>query len=194
MTEKRCFMSCVSSVLRPLGPHVRTAVVALAAVLVSPAAVMAQSQAPAPGAAQAAVPPVDVAGVWIDHSGKGAVEIAPCGQTLCGRIFWIKDPVDKATGKPLTDALNPDQAKRSSPICGLQIIGELKRQQSGAWDGGWIYNPEDGGRFKVEVRLRNRDLLQVTGYLGVKFLGETFVWKRAPSNIARCDVQAKRAL
>ena len=31
-------------------------------------------------------------GVWIDHTGRGAVEITDCGGKLCGRIVWVKDP------------------------------------------------------------------------------------------------------
>jgi uncharacterized protein (DUF2147 family) len=136
---------------------------------------------------------LDVAGIWIDHSGQGAVEIAQCGASVCGRVFWIREAVD-TSGRPITDQRNPDQAKRGSPICGLQIIGELKRQPNGAWDGGWIYNPEDGGRFSVEIQLRNRDQLQVVGYAGIKFLGQTFVWKRAPANLSKCDLQGKRSI
>ncbi len=119
-------------------------------------------------------------GVWMDHTGRGAVEIAPCGTTseLCGRIIWMKQPMD-AKGQPLRDALNDDRAKRTRPICGLQVLGGLKRQADGSWDDGWIYDPEQGESFDVELRLRGDDQLQVKGYKGLKFLGETFQWKRA---------------
>jgi uncharacterized protein (DUF2147 family) len=130
----------------------------------------------------------EVSGVWIDHTGQGAVEIGPCPaapQKLCGHVVWMRDPLDK-TGRPRKDDRNPDRAKRGQPMCGTQIIGDLSRGVAGAWDKGWIYNPEDGDRFDVEVRLRSRDQLQVLGYLGLKFLGETFAWKRAPVDLARC--------
>jgi Uncharacterized protein conserved in bacteria (DUF2147) len=60
------------------------------------------------------------------------------------------------------------------------------RQANGAWDAGWIYNPEDGGTFSVELQLRSPDTLQVKGYAGLKFLSETYTWRRAPTNIALC--------
>ena len=126
--------------------------------------------------AQAAAPPA--AGVWIDHTGRGAVEIAPCPEGLCGRIVWLQQPNDKA-GQLLRDEKNGDRAKRAQPICGLQIIGGLKLQPDGSWDNGWIYDPEQGERFDVELRLRNPDQLQVMGYKGLKFLSETYQWKRA---------------
>jgi uncharacterized protein (DUF2147 family) len=141
-----------------------------------------------PAAAQAAtsVPPPPLVGVWIDHTGRGAIEIAQCGQALCGRIVWTKDTVD-ARGQPLRDMLNPDKAKRGQPICGLQIIGDVKAQRNGTWDEGWIYDPEKGEEYSVELALRQPDVLQVKGYLGVKFLSETFTWRRAPPNQQRCN-------
>ncbi len=116
-------------------------------------------------------------GLWLDHTGRGAVEIAPCAKSLCGRIVWLKEPTDKA-GRPLVDGLNEDKRKRSRPICGLQVIGDVQRQQDGSWDNGWIYDPEQGESFDLELRLRGADGLQVKGYKGLKFLSETYQWKR----------------
>ena len=151
----------------------------------------ASAQAPAPTKKSAtspapAAPPAPVVapvpdgpiGLWIDHTGRGAVEIVPCATELCGRIVWMKDPLDKR-GKPFVDSQNSDKARRGSPICGLQIIGGLKQQRDGSWDNGWIYDPEQGESFDLEVRLLQEQVLQVKGYKVVKFLNETFKWQRA---------------
>lgn len=119
----------------------------------------------------------EIAGTWIDHTGRGAVELHPCGDRLCGRIAWLKEPQVK--GAPATDA-------KGRPLCGLQIIGDLRPQRNGGWDGGWIYNPEEGETFNVEIKLQSRDTLKVTGYLGVKLLSEDFIWKRASEKLASC--------
>lgn len=157
----------------------------------------AQQTAPRKGA-QAIVPPAPSAvasplGVWIDHTGRGAVEITPCvpdapptAANLCGRIVWMKDPNDEK-GQPLRDTLNKNAARRSQPICGLQIIGDVKPQANGSWDNGWIYDPEQGSSFDVELQLRNPETLQVKGYMGVKFLSETFVWRRAKEPPPKCN-------
>ena len=145
----------------------------------STAAPFAQT-APPPAAGQ-----VEMAGLWYDDTGNGAVEILPCGERLCGRIVWLRNPTDKA-GQPVTDKLNPEPAQRQRPVCGLQVIGDLKPQRGGAWDEGWIYDPKEGKSYDVQLTLRARDRLQVLGYIGTKFLSETFIWTRAPTELKRC--------
>ena len=41
--------------------------------------------------------------------------------------------------------------------------------------------------FNVELQMKGRDRLQVMGYMGVKFLSETHMWKRAPEPFAICS-------
>lgn len=142
----------------------------------------AQQAKPAP-VPPSAVPSVE--GTWIDHTGRGAIAIERCKDRLCGRIVWLQDPNGK-DGRPLTDGLNPDRARRGQPICGLQVIGDLRGFPGGVWDEGWIYDPEKGESFSLELRLKSADTLQVTGYLGVKWLSETYLWKRAAPTAPRC--------
>lgn len=178
-------------------PITLSAMIIAALGLTAPAA-DAQQQ-PARKGAQAAVPAVPAPtpqGLWIDHTGRGAVEIAPCvpeaapgtpeAANLCGRIVWMKEPNDPK-GQPLRDTLNKNAARRAQPICGLQIIGDVKPQRDGSWDKGWIYDPEQGSSFDLELSLRNPETLQVKGYMGVKFLSETFVWRRAKEAPPKCN-------
>lgn len=123
-------------------------------------------------------------GVWINHEGKGAVEIKPCGAALCGNIVWLKTPVNDQ-GQPLFDRRNPDETKRNRPICGLPVIGNVKRTPEG-WDEGWIYNPEEGAQFDVALQASG-DRLTVTGYKGIKLFSKTLIWTRAPADLQRCD-------
>jgi uncharacterized protein (DUF2147 family) len=115
----------------------------------------------------------DVTGTWIDHTGQGAVEIRPCGELMCGRVVWLKNPTHRS--------------RSGRPICGAQILGNLRRGETNTWSSGWIFNPEDEERFSAEIKLQNENTLLVTGYLGLKLLGETFTWKRAPADLQRCN-------
>lgn len=135
------------------------------------------------------------AGIWYNHSGKGAVEIRPCGDTgneakrLCGFIVWLRDPNGR-DGKPLTDGYNSNPAKRTRPICGLPVLGDLQRSSAGGWDFGWVYDPEQGSAFDAAIEAKSKDRLVLTGYKGVRFFSKSFVWKRAPDDLPRCDGQA----
>ena len=128
-------------------------------------------------------------GLWIDDTGKGAVRIEPCGNKLCGRIAWLKEPLN-AEGQPRIDKNNPDPAKQSRPICGLPILGQLGPLPEGGYDGGWVYDPKVGKSYDVAIELTGPNRLQVTGYKGVRFLGKSFVWTRAASELAPCDAQS----
>src|SRR5882724_9699894 len=51
------------------------------------------------------------AGVWLTKDQDAQVRIADCGGAICGTIVWLKEAIDKQTGKPPTDGHNPDPAK-----------------------------------------------------------------------------------
>lgn len=132
--------------------------------------------------AHAAPPEV---GTWVDHDGKGAIEITQCGQGLCGNIVWLKNPLNDE-GQPLHDRRNPDASKRNRPICGLPVIGNL-RMTSDGWDDGWIYSPEEGSQYDLAIQVTGPNKLTVTGYKGVKLFSKTFVWTRAPTSLQKCN-------
>ena len=96
----------------------------------------------AAGAGQTQTPPADVTGLWIDHTGQGAVEIAQCGARICGRVVWLKNPEHRS--------------KSGKRICGTQVLGDLRRRPNSAWEDGWIYNPEDEERFSAALKLAER--------------------------------------
>lgn len=107
-------------------------------------------------------------GVWIDNTGRGAVEISECGKSLCGKVVWVKSDKDRSG-------------------CGAQIIGNVKPSGGGVWDSGWIYSPEHGRKYDVELKPVGADKLRVVGYAGIRLFSETYYWKRAPADLARCD-------
>jgi uncharacterized protein (DUF2147 family) len=136
----------------------------------------------APATAQAR----DVTGIWLTDDGRGAVEIERCGDKRCGRLVWLKEPLDD-DGHPFRDENNPDPAARQQPICGLQIIKDVVPQSDGSFDGGSVYDPEEGKVYSVMLKADSNDRLEVRGYLGMKALGETMTWMRAPTQLKRCQ-------
>jgi uncharacterized protein (DUF2147 family) len=116
------------------------------------------------GAARADSSPL---GLWIDHTGRGAVEIVNCGDKLCGFVAWVKDAKD-AEG------------------CGEKIIGDVKSVGGGKWDNGWIWDPDSSSKYDVELTPMG-DQMRVVGYAGTKWLSETYTWKRAPADLKKCS-------
>jgi uncharacterized protein (DUF2147 family) len=128
-------------------------------------------------------------GIWYDDSGQGAVEVYICQENanrLCGRIVWLKEPLN-AEGVPKHDRYNPDAANQGRPICGLPMIWGLGLQTDGTFDNGKIYDPKTGKTYSVALVLKQPDTLVVTGYLGMKMLGKSFTWTRAPGDLPRCE-------
>lgn len=129
----------------------------------------------------------NVTGVWFDDTGKGAIELYRCGASVCGRIFWLRQAVNKA-GKPLRDAYNPSHTQRKRPICGLQVIWGTRPMSDGSWDGGRIYDPKVGKSYDVAIQKIGAKRLRITGYLGAKLFGKSFIWRRAPEDLQKCQV------
>lgn len=106
-------------------------------------------------------------GIWLDHTGRGAVQITDCGGNLCGRIVWIKD-------------------SNNGNVCGKQVIGNAKPIAGGKWDGGWILDVDEDRKYQVEITPLSNGNLQIMGYLGSKLLSETMIWTRAPADTKTC--------
>lgn len=128
------------------------------------------------GAAVAQAPsPV---GRWMTEGGNSHVQIYPCGPHLCGRIAWLRQPIGK-DGLPKVDLKNPDPAKRSQRLVGLQFMSNFRPGGApGEWDGGRVYNPEDGDIYRATMKLRPDGKLEVRGYVGISLLGRTQYWER----------------
>jgi uncharacterized protein (DUF2147 family) len=127
----------------------------------------------APTAAEGRTP----VGVWLHANGRIWIEIAPCGDRLCGKLVWFKWPND-AQGLPLVDLKNANPALRSRPLLGLTILQGLRRTGEGTWEEGRIYNPDDGVDYRALVSIAGDGTLRVRAYVLVPLLGKSFIWTR----------------
>jgi uncharacterized protein (DUF2147 family) len=127
----------------------------------------------------------DVTGWWLDQTKRAGILIEPCGQQLCGKVGWLREPLNP-DGKPKVDANNPDAKLKSREICQLPMIGGFDKTGPGEWENGWIYNPEDGDTYKSRMVLQDDGNLRVRGYIGVPWLGKSQVWTRPPETLKEC--------
>ena len=101
------------------------------------------------------------------------IQIAPCGQRLCGRIARV---LDTGANVPRTDVNNPDPSRRNRPLVGLQVLSGF-RSGATAWEGGQAYDPKSGSSYKSSLRLNADGSLRVTGC--VLFVCRSKRWTRS---------------
>ena len=137
-----------------------------------------------------------VEGLWRSEDGEGIVEVAPCAQGAtprCGKIVWIKKPLDDK-GRPIVDAKNPNAALKTRPICGIEILSGLKPNATGGFDGGTIYDPEEGKTYTGAMVLAG-DKLKVTGSIEMPVVGplsDSENWTRVTTAFERCTGAPKK--
>jgi lathosterol oxidase len=125
---------------------------------------------------------------WATQGYSARVRISTCAQDanqLCGTITWLWEAVD-AGGRPVLDRNNPDPSLRSQGLVGLSILKGFHATSSGEWNEGTIYDPESGRTYKSKVRLRNADILEVSGC--VLFVCRSQIWRRAGSTCSRSEL------
>ncbi len=120
----------------------------------------------------------DIQGVWMMGE-EVAVEIAACaGNSLCGRVVWLKTPRD-AAGQLQRDHMNPDATLRIHLICGLTVIEGLRPGGPARWEVGSLYDPRDGASYSVAMELESADVLVARVYRGLRILGKSQTLIRA---------------
>ena len=127
--------------------------------------------------ARAAGNPDTVLGVWKNGEGTGMIQIFKKADKYYGRLVWLK-VANTPAGTPRTDVNNPDEAKRKTPLKGLENMRDFTFSGDNKWEGGKIYDPKNGSDYSCEMTLVDANTLEVRGFIGVSLFGRTDVWKR----------------
>jgi uncharacterized protein (DUF2147 family) len=112
-----------------------------------------------------------VTGSWLTDTKDGIIEIAPCGNRICGRLAQSLIPIK---GPPF-DRNNPDPAQRGRPIIGLPILTGFV--EDGAVWRGTAYDPKAGKSYKTTLERTGADRLKVRGCVAI--FCRTVTWTRA---------------
>lgn len=119
----------------------------------------------------------DITGTWLTQKKDGKVEIFKQGNKYFGKITWLLEP-NEENGKPKVDEENPEASKRIQPIMGLTVVRDLQWKGDGAWEDGKVYDPDNGKTYSAFAKMKNKNVLEFTGYIGFSFIGRTEVWTR----------------
>jgi uncharacterized protein (DUF2147 family) len=106
-------------------------------------------------------------GTWSTADGHGVIEIANCGEALCGRIVGV----ERGPNEPIpTDVRGRSQ-------CGLTIISNERPVTDSTWLG-QVTDPRDGGTYQAKLWLDEAGNLKLRGFIVIPQLGATQTWHR----------------
>ena len=118
-----------------------------------------------------------IIGVWEVGSGKARVKVTKYGDKYGGKIVWLKEPT-YPDGTKKVDKNNPDETKRTTPLLGYNNLLGFSYKGKSEYDGGTIYDPENGSVYNCNISLKDDNTMEVRGYIGVSLFGRTDTWKR----------------
>ena len=117
-------------------------------------------------------------GTWTNEEKEARFEIYKCGENLCGKIVWLKEPL--RNGKPKLDDNNPEEKLRSRPIQGMVFMKDFNYDENNKWDDGTIYDPKSGKTYSCYMKVLSKEKMEVKGYIGISLIGRTQTWTRVP--------------
>ena len=117
-----------------------------------------------------------ILGTWYNEEKTSGIEIFRCTDAYCGRIVWLKNPLD-AQGKEKVDSKNPNETLRDRELMGLQILSGFRYAGDEIWEAGKIYDPKNGKTYSCKMRLDGENL-KIRGFIGISLFGRTTIWLR----------------
>jgi uncharacterized protein (DUF2147 family) len=128
-----------------------------------------------------------VQGTWLSASGVAQIKIGPCPDAangpICGFVVGLikpKGPDNKVVAPDAAvDYRNENPALRGRKVIGMPLIWGFKATSDpNVFDGGQIYNGENGKIYSANISLQPDGKLRLRGYVGTPMFGETQLWTR----------------
>ncbi len=141
--------------------------------------------ASASGASATDQPTSDPVGRWITSSGNLEVEVAPCGDALCGTVVRVlannSMSGDGEEMKP-ADTRDPMDMKVLIDFVPSEFAKEGGRNMPTEWRGS-IYNRENAKTYRCIMTLGERGEMVLHAYVGLPLFGRTSAWQRADVSV-----------
>lgn len=122
-------------------------------------------------ASSQSTPPATAVGRWLTESGNFEIDIAACGQALCGTVVKV---LGNRSMSPSGGEMKPVDAR---PALGMKILSELAPSGDGTWEG-QIYNRENGKTYDCRVSSLAPDQLEIRAYKFLPIFGKSQIWTR----------------
>jgi uncharacterized protein (DUF2147 family) len=100
-----------------------------------------------------------------------------------GRVKFVRAQDGTYTGiltfatEPKKDVNNKDPKLRDRWLVGIVLMWHL-HYDDGEYVDGYVYNPEDGGTYRMKAEVLSPESLKIRGYLGISLFGQSKTWSR----------------
>ena len=123
------------------------------------------------------IPDAIVGIYWVVHDEDvSKVRVYKCTDgSYAAQCIYLRDTIDKKTGKIRLDTKNPDKSLRNVPCNRIVILRNLRyNAKKQRWDGGRIYDPTRGIKVQCTCEFTSDGRLKLRG--SVLGIGETRYW------------------
>ena len=119
----------------------------------------------------------DIVGEWYNAEKDAVITLFEENETVSGKITWMQFPNDD-NGNPKTDPLNPDEKLKSRARMGMVMLTGFAFIKDKIWDDGELYDPKKGKTYSGMMTLKDKNTIDLRGYIGFSFIGRSSTWTR----------------
>ena len=119
----------------------------------------------------------DIVGEWYNAEKDAVITLFEENETVSGKITWMESPNDD-NGNPKTDPLNPDEKLKSRSRMGMVMMTGFTFIKDKIWDDGELYDPKKGKTYSGMMTLKDKNTIDLRGYIGFSFIGRSSTWTR----------------
>jgi len=119
----------------------------------------------------------DIVGEWYNAEKDAVITLFEENETVSGKITWMQFPNDD-NGNPKTDPLNPDEKLKSRARMGMVMMTGFAYDEDNVWDDGELYDPKKGKTYSGMMTLKDKNTIDLRGYIGFSFIGRSSTWTR----------------
>lgn len=108
---------------------------------------------------------------WLSPRKDSEIQIFKVNNKYYGKIVW-------GIGESTKDIKNPDSKLMDRDLIGLIILSNFEFDDD-EWNNGTIYDPREGKTYSCVLTIKNKNELNIRGYVGVSLFGRTEVWTKS---------------
>ena len=112
-----------------------------------------------------------IIGEWINEKKDAKFQIFKQENKYYGKVIW-------GTGDQKKDTKNPDAKLRNRDLIGLVILNHFVFDGHSTWENGTIYDPREGKTYSCKITMKNKDKINIRGFIGLSLFGRTEIWSR----------------